>query len=66
VFRDWVKEETQFSREVAEAALAHRLGNAAEQAYSRSDVLKKRGPLMDAWAQYCQQKPIEKVVKLRG
>ncbi|MGB7125825.1 MAG: tyrosine-type recombinase/integrase [Methylovirgula sp.] len=64
-FRDWTKEETQFSREVAEAALAHRLGDAAEQAYSRSDVLKKRGPLMDAWADYCEGKPAEKVVKLR-
>jgi len=65
-FRDWVKEETPFSREVAEAALAHRLGDAAEQAYSRSDVLKKRGPLMDAWARFCGGEPAEeKVVKLR-
>jgi hypothetical protein len=39
--------------EVAEAALAHTIGDAAEHAYSRSDVLKKRRPLMTSWADYC-------------
>ena len=32
-FRDWVGNETNFPREVAEAALAHVVGDAAEQAY---------------------------------
>ena len=50
-FRDWCG-ETGVAREVAEACLAHRIGNAAEQAYARSDLLKRRRRLMDAWAQY--------------
>lgn len=52
-FRDWAGNETDFSREVAEAALAHLVGDRAEQAYRRGDALAKRRQLMDAWAQYC-------------
>jgi integrase len=53
-FRDWAGNETHFQREVAEAALAHVIGNAAEQAYRRSDALEKRRALMEAWAQWCE------------
>jgi integrase len=53
-FRDWVGNETEFAREVAEAALAHVVGDAAEQAYRRGDALKKRRALMEAWAKYCE------------
>tara|TARA_R110000787_G_scaffold79597_4_gene173958 strand:+ start:159 stop:1031 length:873 start_codon:yes stop_codon:yes gene_type:complete len=52
-FRDWVGEETSFSREVAELALAHRFGDATERAYRRGTALEKRRALMDAWANYC-------------
>jgi integrase len=52
-FRDWVAEETVFQREVAEAALAHAVGDAVERAYRRGDALAKRRELMDAWAAYC-------------
>jgi integrase len=52
-FRDWAGNETNFPREVAEAALAHAVGDATEQAYRRSDALDKRRGLMDAWAMYC-------------
>lgn len=52
-FRDWVGNETNFQREVAEAALAHVVGDAAEQAYRRGDALEKRRQMMDAWAKYC-------------
>jgi integrase len=65
-FRGWCGDETDFARETAEAALAHVVGDKAEQAYRRSDALEKRRRLMSAWADYCQQKPVEKVVKLRG
>ena len=51
-FRDWAGDNTTFPREVAEAALAHAVGNATEQAYRRSDALEKRRRLMDAWAEY--------------
>ena len=39
-FRDWAGNETHFTREVAEAALAHVVGDKAEQAYLRGDALK--------------------------
>lgn len=53
-FRDWAGDQTQFPREVAEAALAHRIGDATERAYRRADALEKRRALMDAWAAYCE------------
>jgi integrase len=51
-FRDWAGEETSIAREVAEAALAHVIGDKAEQAYRRGDALEKRRVLMTAWADY--------------
>ena len=41
-FRDWAGDKTTFPREVAEAALAHAIGNETEAAYRRSDALEKR------------------------
>ena len=51
-FRDWAGDCTSFAREVAEAALAHEVGNAVELAYRRSDALMKRRELMDAWSRF--------------
>ncbi|MBA4492103.1 integrase arm-type DNA-binding domain-containing protein [Paracoccus sp. S1E-3] len=51
-FRTWVQEQTDYPREVAEAALAHAVGDAVEQAYARSDMLDRRRQMMDAWAEY--------------
>ncbi len=51
-FRDWASEETEFSREVAEKALAHTIKSKAEAAYRRGDLLDKRRALMRAWADY--------------
>lgn len=48
-FRDWAGDTTSFPREVAEAALAHAVGDATELAYRRGDALEKRRELMDAW-----------------
>lgn len=53
-FRDWAGECTSFPRELAETALAHVIGDKAEQAYRRGDALEKRRVLMDSWALYCQ------------
>jgi integrase len=65
-FRDWAGNETHFPRELPEHALAHAIGNAAEQAYRRSDALEKRRALMDAWATYCEPSSAdEKVTLLR-
>jgi integrase len=52
-FRDWAGDATDFPREVAEAALAHVVGDATERAYRRGDAFEKRRSLMDAWARYC-------------
>ncbi len=55
-FRDWTAETTHYPREVAEAALAHVLGDKVEAAYRRGDLFEKRRRLMDDWAAFCEQK----------
>lgn len=65
-FRDWAAEETSFQREVAEAALAHSVGDSVERAYRRGDALEKRRKLMDAWEQYLSQPIQGNVVSLRA
>lgn len=61
-FRDWCGECTLFPREVAEAALAHIVGNAVEQAYRRGDALEMRRKLMEAWEMFIAPKPSNVVV----
>ncbi|ARO52732.1 integrase [Methylorubrum zatmanii] len=58
-FRDWAGEATSFPREVAEAALAHIVGDKVERAYRRGDALAKRAELMAAWGAYCAGAAIE-------
>lgn len=62
-FRDWCGEE-HVPREVAEAALAHVIGDKAEQAYRRGDALEKRRALMQAWASFCDANERDNVVPL--
>lgn len=52
-FRDWAGDQTTFPRELAEQALAHRIGDQAEQAYRRSDALERRRAMMADWARHC-------------
>ncbi|MDX2277213.1 MAG: integrase arm-type DNA-binding domain-containing protein [Hyphomonadaceae bacterium] len=52
-FRDWTSELTDFSREVAEMALAHVIEDKTEAAYRRRDLFDKRRELMQAWELYC-------------
>ncbi|MCC2654631.1 MAG: integrase, partial [Microvirga sp.] len=65
-FRDWAGERTHFPREIAEAALAHLVGDAVERAYRRGDALEKRRELMSAWDSFCAPEttivPFSKVV----
>jgi len=51
-FRDYCGDETNVAREVAEQALAHKVGDDTEQAYRRSTALEKRRDLMQMWADY--------------
>jgi integrase len=61
-FRDWCAEQTNYPRELAEAALAHVLQDKTEAAYQRGDLLEKRRRLMDAWEKYCLAAPRQSVV----
>jgi len=66
-FRDWCAEQTNFPREIAEAALGHIVGDSTERAYRRGDVLEKRRRLMEAWAAYCSKAALAgEVVPLRS
>ena len=51
-FRDWCAEQTDYSNEVAEMALAHTVSNKVEAAYRRGDLFAKRQQLMQDWADY--------------
>ena len=51
-FKNWALEQTDTPWVVSEAALAHSLGNATEQAYARSDLFERRRILMQRWADY--------------
>jgi integrase len=64
-FRDWAGEETTFPREVAEAALAHVVGDETERAYRRGDALEKRRKLMAAWTSYCVPKTPGNVLDMK-
>jgi integrase len=64
-FRDWCGNETHFPRELAEHALAHVIGDKAEQAYRRSDALARRRELMNAWANFCERGASDNVLTLK-
>jgi integrase len=51
-FRDWVAERTHFPGDLAEVALAHKVGSAVEAAYRRGDMIEKRRTMMSAWADF--------------
>jgi integrase len=52
-FKDWATEQTNFSTEAIELALAHTVGNKVEAAYRRGDLLEKRRLLSKAWGDFC-------------
>ncbi len=56
-FRDWCEEATSTPHAVAEAALAHTIGDKVEAAYRRGDLFAKRAKLMGQWADYCAKAP---------
>jgi integrase len=61
-FRDWAGDQTNFAREVIEAAMSHQIKNRAEAAYRRSDALGNRRRLMEAWSRYCDSPIVEAAV----
>jgi integrase len=51
-FRTWAG-ENEVPWDVAEAALAHRVGNAVAAAYHHTDHFERRRPVMERWAEWC-------------
>lgn len=58
-FRDWANDLTDYPHEICELALAHDKRDETESAYSRSDLLNKRRPLMVDWARYATTAPTD-------
>lgn len=56
-FTDWAAEKTDFPKEIADKALAHKLTNQVEAAYRRTDFLEKRRDLMARWARHLDSGP---------
>jgi integrase len=52
-FRDWGSEQTGYSAEALEKALAHTIKDKVEAAYRRGDLLDRRARLMADWAAFC-------------
>ena len=66
-FRDWCAEETTYHPDLAEAALAHVIGNRTRAAYERGDKLERRRELMKSWALYCvKPQSSDNVVQLKS
>ena len=64
-FSDYVSEQTSFSHETREHALAHRISDKAEASYRRGDQFEKRRKLMEAWAAYCDPRKSAKVLPIK-
>jgi hypothetical protein len=64
-FKTWCGDHS-VPRELAELSLAHRIGNAVEQAYDRTALLERRRPVMAALASFLEgDSAAGKVVKLK-
>jgi integrase len=50
--RDWAAEQTSYPSELAEMSLSHSVSDETEEAYFRSDMLERRRPLLQDWANY--------------
>ena len=54
-FSDWATEQTHYSGEVREMALAHTVSNKVEAAYRRGDLLEQRRGIMMDWGNFLYQ-----------
>lgn len=61
VFRVWTAERTNYPREIAEAALAHTIGEtSSERPYLRTSFFDKRRRLLQEWANFLDTPPAER------
>lgn len=51
-FKDWTAEQTDFPRDVSEAALGHTVAEKAEKPYLRTDLFERRRELMEVWGAF--------------
>ena len=67
-FRDWAGDKTVgFPSDLIEFALAHRVGNATEEAYRRKTAVEQRRKLMEDWAAYCERPPVtDNIVEMKS
>jgi integrase len=64
-FRSWCGDHG-IEREVAEQSLAHKFGNAVEQAYNQATMLERRRPVMQRWADFVSGETVAgKVVEFK-
>lgn len=64
-FRTWVQDTDACPWEVSETILAHTIGGRIERSYARSDMLERRRPVMQAWADFVIGREA-KVIAIRG
>ena len=66
-FRDWTA-DNEYDRNASELALAHLVGkDDTERSYLRTDMLDRRRPLMQDWADFCDGKTVTaNVIPMRG
>jgi integrase len=64
-FSDYVSEQTLFSHETREHALAHGISDKAEASYRRGDQFEKRRKLMESWAVFCEPRKVAKIVSFK-
>ena len=53
-FKDWARNH-EVEHELSELCLAHVEGSKTVQAYARDDLLEKRRPVMQQWADYLDE-----------
>jgi integrase len=63
-FTDWAAEQTDTPKEIADKALAHKVPNAVEAAYRRTDFFDKRRALMSLWAAFVMRTCDQSFAKL--
>jgi integrase len=63
-FRSWCADQG-VAFEVAEQCLSHTVGNSVVQAYQRSNMLERRRPVMQAWANFVDEQAADRVVPFK-
>ena len=63
-FRVWSMERAKAEWDVCEKVLSHKVGNAVERAYARSDLIDARRVLMQQWSDFAMSAVDEEISRL--